>query len=82
MRTAQNEESFRSVELKVAGCVLLFLVSGLVGGNIFFIKRLVDKIESTELMVWSLRQDVVLLKYSVEHLLGITKMNNDKNKEG
>lgn len=37
----------------------------LVSCNLFFIKRLVDKIESMEVIVWQLRQEVVVLSVKI-----------------
>lgn len=38
----------------------------LFAGNVFFIRRLVDKIDSLETIAWQLRQDVAILKIVVE----------------
>ena len=38
------------------------IIAVLFTGNIYFVKRLVDKLESLEGIVWQLRQDVVVLQ--------------------
>lgn len=48
--------------------VYKILFSIFLAGNAFFIKRLVDKIDSTEAIVWSLRQEVAVLKISIENI--------------
>lgn len=48
--------------LKLIVSTLGVLLSILFGGNVFFIKRLVDKIDSTEQTVAKLRQSVVVLE--------------------
>ena len=46
----------------------LYLVGLFLAGNLFFVKRLVDKIDSTESVVWQLRQNVVVLEVTVNNL--------------
>lgn len=46
---------------------LYFLITLLVSGNLFFIKRLVDKIETMEATVWQLRQEVVVLSFRIDN---------------
>lgn len=43
-------------------------ISLLFAGNVFFIKRLVDKLESTEAIVWELRQQVAILKITIDNM--------------
>lgn len=38
----------------------------LVSGNLFFIKRLVDKLENVENMMWQQRQEITLLSYRMD----------------
>lgn len=38
------------------------IISFLMMGNLFFIKRLVDRVDAQTDIVWQLRQDVVVLK--------------------
>ncbi len=38
------------------------VVAGLITVNGFFVARLVNKLESIEIIVWQLRQDVVVLQ--------------------
>lgn len=42
------------------------LMTLLVSGNMFFIKRLVDRLESVEERVWQLRQEVVIMGMRVD----------------
>lgn len=42
------------------------IIGLLLSGNAFFIKRLVDKVESNSEITWQLRQDVVVLKTTFE----------------
>lgn len=44
-----------SMELGIALSILF-------ASNTFFVKRLVDKLDSMELIVWQLRQDIVVLQ--------------------
>jgi hypothetical protein len=39
----------------------------LLSGNIYFVKRLVDKLDIIGEEVWTLRQQVTLLNYKVDH---------------
>jgi hypothetical protein len=42
------------------------LISFLLAGNIYFVKKLVDQVDETTRIVWQLRQDVVVLKLIYE----------------
>lgn len=49
------------------GCIGL-LITTLMAGNAFFIKRLVDRIDITNDMMWTLRQDVAIMKIAIDNL--------------
>jgi hypothetical protein len=42
------------------------LISFLLAGNVYFVKKLVDQVDETTRIVWQLRQDVVVLKLIYE----------------
>lgn len=48
-------------------------VTLLLSGNIFFLKHTFDKIENLEQVVWQLRQDSVILKFTIEEIKNSTK---------
>lgn len=48
--------------------VVSILISLLFASNVFFIKRLVDKLDNTEQIVWELRQQVAVLKATLEDM--------------
>lgn len=50
--------------LAVSGAVVTLLISA----NVFFVKRLVDQLDATREIVWQLRQDVVILKVTVDNI--------------
>lgn len=52
------------------------LLAILFSGNVFFVKRLVDKIDSLETTVWTLRQDVVILSIKLDGISGRKKAND------
>jgi hypothetical protein len=57
---------------------LVWCFLGLGSANVFFIKRLVDKIDSTEKLVSDLGQTVSVLKYAIDHLrYGKTRRDNE-----
>lgn len=43
------------------------IIGVLFSGNIFFVKRLVDQLDSVREIVWQLRQDVVVLQTKGEN---------------
>lgn len=45
------------------------MLSLLVAANSYFVKRLVDQLDATREIVWSLRQEVVILKLTVNNLV-------------
>lgn len=49
-----------------------FIIVALLSGNLFFVSRLIDKVERTEERVWELRQDIVVLQGAFDI---ITKRN-------
>lgn len=53
-------------EKKLIRNVTYSLLTLLVSGNLFFVKRLVDKLEVIEERVWQLRQEVVILSMRVD----------------
>lgn len=57
------------VVLPIIGAVLSLLI----GANIFFVKRLVDQLDATREIVWQLRQEVVVLKLTVDNMPGHRK---------
>lgn len=52
-----------------------FTLSLLIGANIFFVKRLVDQLDATREIVWQLRQEVVVLKLTVDNIPVRHKLN-------
>jgi hypothetical protein len=42
------------------------LISFLLAGNVYFVKKLIDQVDETTRIVWQLRQDVVVLKLIYE----------------
>lgn len=42
------------------------MISVLFAGNVFFVNKLVNKIDATEQIVWQLRQEIAVLKVSVD----------------
>lgn len=51
------------------------LIAILFSGNIFWLHRLIDKIDTLELSVWDLRQQVTILRVTIE---GMGRFNSDK----
>lgn len=51
----------------MVGCIAM-LITTLMAGNAFFIKRLVDRIDVTNDMMWTLRQDVAIMKIAIDNL--------------
>ena len=61
----------QSEDLTISGAIIPFIgaiLSLLIIANGFFIKRLVDQLDATREIVWQLRQDVVVLKVTVDNL--------------
>lgn len=53
-----------SILLPISGAIISMLMMG----NIFFVKRLVDQLDATREIVWSMRQELVVLKYTVDNM--------------
>lgn len=62
--TRQSDVVVPAILLPTAGVILSLLVAV----NSFFVKRLVDQLDATREIVWALRQDVVVLKVTVDNL--------------
>lgn len=62
---------------KIALQVMSVIISLLFAGNIFFIVRLVDKVERAEESTWQLRQDVAIVKVTLDTLLKQSELNGD-----
>ena len=58
------EVAILKTTMTISGVILSILMAG----NVFFVKRLVDQLDSTREIVWQLRQDVVILKIAVDNL--------------
>lgn len=43
-----------------------FIISALLAGNMYFISRLIDKVDKIEETTWGLKQEVLVLKISFE----------------
>lgn len=50
------------VILSVAGAIITILL----GGNAYFVSRMVDKVDKIEDNQWSLRQEITILKVTLE----------------
>lgn len=55
---------------KITFQVSVWVLGILFSGNIFFIKRLVDNLDKTTEMVWQMRQEIVVLKFAIDHREG------------
>jgi hypothetical protein len=47
--------------------VSMWALGILSAANIFFIKRLISELDETKEIVWALRQEVVVMKYAIDH---------------
>jgi len=63
---------------KFAMTAIGVVLSILMSGNIFFVKRLVDQLDATREIVWQLRQDVTVLKLTVENLPSHPRYTREK----
>lgn len=57
--------------------VMSVVISLLFAGNIFFIVRLVDNVEKAEEATWQLRQEVAVLKVTLDTLIKQSEINGD-----
>lgn len=59
-----QEEVVSPLWVPVVGAILTMLL----GGNVFFVKRLVDKIDGIDQRVWEQSQSIAVMKITVEDL--------------
>lgn len=67
-----SKEIFNRV---IAGAVVILL-----SGNIFFVKRLVDRLDSNEAMIFQLRQEMAVLSARFDTLSQIATLNYRERK--
>lgn len=56
------EDDYKKINAWIASVLGMLLLSG----NIYFVKRLVDRLDEQGTMIWQLRQDVVILKLTID----------------
>jgi len=70
----QKSQNNLKLEHRLTLSVLVVLFSG----NVYFVKKLVDKVESNEVIMFSLRQEVAVLNARFDTLAQVTR-NYDRH---
>ena len=56
------------LENRILVSSIAFILMTLLAGNIYFVKGLVEKVNSTETIMWELKQQIVVLNLKLEEL--------------